>query len=353
MKQPKSIKPIKPAYTVLENPPELGELKNHEHSLLFEMLAWMRPHGSKHEQEFCDKYLATIPGMRQDGFGNYYLAVGDEPRVMFSAHTDTVHHTGGYQNLVYDEVHQVVEAHNSSCLGADDTTGIYIMLRMIEAGVPGLYVFHRGEEVGCLGSTHIAKEGKVGPHTLESLKFAIAFDRKGTTDLITHQSTGKCASDEAASQLTEAFFEYGLGMTANENGIYTDTAHYNGHIRECFNLSVGYYHQHTPSEYQDLAFLDVFVKACIGIDWNKLDPVRDVDDVGDIWGWGKYGLNRPATSLTSQGRLALLSLMQSNPEDLVDFMEEYLGITDDDVDEFEIGWVDRPSIDFDDEDFKW
>ena len=41
----------------------------------------------------------------------------------------------------------------SSCLGADCTTGIWLIMNMIEAKViEGVYVIHAAEEVGCKGS---------------------------------------------------------------------------------------------------------------------------------------------------------------------------------------------------------
>ena len=69
-------------------------------------------------------------------------------------------------------------------LGADDKLGCYIMCRLIEAGVSGLYVFHVGEEVGGIGSSYLAK---TYPDKFHNIDRCIAFDRKGYSDVITHQ----------------------------------------------------------------------------------------------------------------------------------------------------------------------
>jgi hypothetical protein len=43
------------------------------------------------------------------------------------------------------------------CLGADCAAGVALMVSMIHARVPGYYVFHDGEEQGCLGSRFLAR----------------------------------------------------------------------------------------------------------------------------------------------------------------------------------------------------
>ena len=72
------------------------------------------------------------------------------------------------------------------------------MLEMIKASVPGLYIFHRDEEVGGKGSKYISINT---PEILKGIQFAIAFDRYGTTSVITEQMGGKCASREFADSI--------------------------------------------------------------------------------------------------------------------------------------------------------
>jgi hypothetical protein len=175
------------------------------------------------------------------------------------------------------------------CLGADDAVGCWIMCEMVRAGVPGLYIWHRQEESGGVGSSYIADNHK---DQLADIKAAIAFDRRGTTDVITHQSGGRCASDifaeSLAGQLPGAFRK-------SSGGIFTDTANYTDIIGECTNISVGYDGEHTSSESLDLAHALRVRNAMLDFDHTKLEyarlPGTGKHDWGDdgICHWGQYG----------------------------------------------------------------
>ena len=99
-----------------------------------------------------------------DAYGNVFVEVSmDKSTTMFSCHTDTVHpkpHADFKNKLVIDPMTNHLFTDHKSQLGADDGTGIWFMLAMIEAKVPGLYAFHRDEEVGGLGSSESAKINK-------------------------------------------------------------------------------------------------------------------------------------------------------------------------------------------------
>ena len=51
----------------------------------------------------------------------------------------------------------IIQSDNNECLGGDDGTGVWLMTKLIEAGVPGRYIFHRAEEVGGRGSGWIER----------------------------------------------------------------------------------------------------------------------------------------------------------------------------------------------------
>lgn len=234
-----------------------------------EMLTFMRPAGSVYEEAFIDKYIRPL-GPKQDAFGNLILDVG-KPEIIWSSHTDTVHDRSGLQQLFVDR-NRIVRVRfpssykdkkntpdKSNCLGADCTTGVYIMIEMIKAGVAGRYIFHRDEESGRKGSQYIAKNT---PDVLKGFNVAIAFDRKGMTDVITHQQTRSC-SDKFAESLAAAL---GMGYKPNSNGMYTDTRSYIAHVAECTNISVGYQGAHTASESQDLVFLERLVERMRNFD---------------------------------------------------------------------------------------
>jgi hypothetical protein len=145
-----------------------------------DMLTYMRPEGSKYQRKFCNRYLMPVFG-QPDKHGNYTHIVGDKPRIAFMAHHDTVHSKTGRQTVTIDGDYAKA---TTDCLGADCTSGIYIMLCMIEAGIEGVYVVHAAEEVGCVGSKGLVSDF---PAWIDHVDAAISFDRKGYDSIITHQ----------------------------------------------------------------------------------------------------------------------------------------------------------------------
>jgi hypothetical protein len=364
-------------------------------------------------------------GIFKDGYrgsgntqGNIFVDVplldGSQSRTVFSCHTDSVHRTDGFQSITYTEDPEsgyIIQSDNNECLGGDDGTGVWLMTKLIEAGVPGRYIFHRAEEVGGRGSGWIETKA---PELLAGYDRAVAFDRKAKHSLITYQSCSRCCSDEFADDLgghlmlaakryyLERFQagdpivmfdvqapvpeqrtgwrnipgarqkkvtstnQYGYTSTkweipreeytysytpknefwetliklpqfammapeGDENymfstdemrrlvqtyatdypeemmgvleeylkfkeeiwktdtgGSFTDTANYTDLIAECMNLSCGYYNAHTQSEYQDYAFLEVFLEGLIATPWEELytadPPERGYQSTG-YWGY--------------------------------------------------------------------
>ncbi|SEK02194.1 Peptidase family M28 [Sphingobium sp. AP50] len=255
---------------------------------LLEILSWARPHDSDIERAFCREFLDKVPGMTKDGYGNRMLSIGVRPRIIWSCHIDTVAARGGRQNVDVDAkgIARLQNGKAGMCLGADDGAGIWIMLNMIAARRPGLYIFHRGEERGCLGSRWIMRNT---PHLLEGVDAAIAFDRAGYGDVITHQSHGRTCSDAFAASMATALNALGpdLQYAPDNTGVFTDTNEYAGAIPECSNLSVGYHGQHGPRETLDIAHCERLLAAMVKLDSDQLVIERDpLDPAHDRWGWG-------------------------------------------------------------------
>lgn len=219
---------------------------------LLSMLTYARPHGSDAELAFVNRYVDTLPGISWDKFGNGWVQVNTSP-ILWSCHTDTVHHKPGRQKILVNNKNIAglapEDSHRGMCLGADDAAGVWLMRQMILAGVGGRYVFHAGEEHGGLGSAWIARERK---DLLTGIDYAIALDRKGTSSIITHQVGGRCASEAFSASLAA---KLGGGWKSDDTGTFTDTANYVDLIGECTNLSVGYYSQHSHNETLDVGFL--------------------------------------------------------------------------------------------------
>lgn len=248
--------------------------------VLFDILRRPRFAGTAGEQYVIDTYIATLPGAIEDEFGNYWVTVnkadGSTPTSVFSSHTDTVHKAKATEQYKLSIKKAWVEVKGGGVLGADCGTGIWLMLNMIKAQVPGIYLFHREEEIGGGGSSFIANGplGKV--FTTLGVKRCIAFDRKDVNHVITHQGGTRCCSDTFAKALADAL-NAGSGMTfdLNDGGSFTDSANYTDLIGECTNLSVGYYDQHTQSECQDLSFATRFAIQLTKVDWEALPTARE------------------------------------------------------------------------------
>jgi hypothetical protein len=259
---------------------------------LLDMLTYRRPMGSPAERKFRNRYLLNLPGAFEDTYGNIHVTVGDS-RCLWSCHTDTVHQHSGRQRISVDgQFARLMDGQRSSCLGADDTVGIYLLREMILAGVPGCYVFHYGEERGGIGSRALAKHH--GEFLAQNFDMAIALDRRGTRDVITHQSVGRTCSDLFARSLATALNDCsGLTYAASSQGVYTDTAEYADLIPECTNLSVGYQFEHTSKEYVDLSHVARLRAALLALDTTALTVARDpkVCDYESAWdrsAWATY-----------------------------------------------------------------
>lgn len=311
---------------------------------LMSMLTYKRQAGSKSEAEFIAKYIDTIPGMASDTYGNRWVVVGENKAgVMFSCHTDSVHRDAGRQGIRYDGRYIALKADaQSNCLGADDGAGVFLCVELIAAGVEGLYVFHREEERGGRGSAFIA-EAYSGKHSaqadhdtakrmLDGIRCCIAFDRKGTTSVITHQSMGRTASDAFANSMSDALSLPRL--KPDDTGMFTDSANYaQSCIAECTNLSVGYEHEHRNAEYLDthwlLALRDAFITA-----WNpaKLVIMRKAGEWAmqgdDDYDWYLDAQADAAERMAEDKMKSMSDLVWEYPDAVVEVLKDY-GIDED------------------------
>src|SRR5271166_3985952 len=238
---------------------------------LLEMLSWARPAHSRSEATFVERYIKPhAPDV--DGYGNHYIRIGDQP-TLWSCHTDT-RDCGQNQKAIqlFEGVVRLREPKAGMCLGADDTVGVWIMLSMIRAQRPGLYVFHRAEEIGGLGSTWIAENAR---ELLDGIQHAIALDRKGTGSIITHQLGARCCSTAFTQALSDELGRVGLDYRADSTGLFTDTANYMYLVPECTNLSVGYEREHGPTENLDAIHAGWLRGAMLKFDASGLPARRD------------------------------------------------------------------------------
>lgn len=298
---------------------------------IIEMFTYRRPRGSQSEAEFVERFLIPL-GFVEDDHGNLILQIGENPAILWSSHMDTVHSRGGRQTVHYDgktlSLTRRSKREGSSCLGADDTAGVWLMTEMVKAGVEGLYIIHYGEESGCIGSSELAKH----PAFFDGIQAAIAFDRAGYEDVITHQTGRRTASDAFGRSLAGIL---GGRFAPSPDGVYTDTNEYADIIPECSNISVGYFRQHTTRETQDVPFLISLRDALVSADWSKLVIERDPSEVeyddfsyyGSPYGsrsssrWGSFGFGRGASS-----REDTEDLIKTHPDIVASLLRD-LGVT--------------------------
>lgn len=293
---------------------------------LTEMLEFQRPAWSVFEEAFIDRYIRPLDP-EEDQFGNLWLDVGDNPNVLWSSHTDTVHNRSGLQLV---KVRKGVarldhEGHKSdpkdrrpNCLGADCTTGVWLMTEMIREGVPGRYVFHRDEENGGNGSEFIATKNT---ELLEGIDMAIAFDRKGKNEVITHQGWNqRTCSDTFATELAG---QLGMNFHKSKWGIFTDTKNYMYHVPECTNISVGYDHAHSANELQDLDFAKRLRDRLCQINTDNLPIKRDLNKVIDLSSYRKMSRYQELVYHNPRATAALLQTLMVSEAELEEWIDSY------------------------------
>lgn len=255
---------------LLSEPPPAANPLTRRSQLLLDMLAFSRPGGGPTEALFIDKFIRPH-NPTEDNYGNLHIIIGQpNPNILFSSHTDTVAHKEGSQTIVMNgDFAELGRKKAGRCLGGDCTTGVWIMIEMIKAKIPGLYIFHRDEEIGGKGSSYIKNQT---PDVLADIDFAIAFDRKGYQDCITHQGYERTASDAFAVSIAKVLH---LPYLPDDTGLFTDTANYTNLVSECSNLSIGYFDNHGPKERQDVPFANNLLDALLQADFSKLVSERE------------------------------------------------------------------------------
>jgi hypothetical protein len=283
-------------------------------SVLKALLSIRRPHGGAGERM---ARIVVLDAVYEAGYvpvvdqhGNIEVQVGGRSDLLFTAHLDTVHRTDGEQVLWYFEDTQEIGADGldgkASVLGADDAAGVYLLTEMIKAGKPGKYLFFVGEECGGIGSSAYVLD-----HPNISALMCVSFDRRGTDDIITHQGFFQTASNTFALALSDALNRCYPGVFKYEpcdGGLYTDSKEFAELVPECTNISVGYDHEHTVKESQDLGHLLRLRDAVIAVDWEAL-PIARVPEPDTPWwpkdypgAWADYASDTPTKLSSTQLR---------------------------------------------------
>ncbi|MCS7062520.1 MAG: hypothetical protein NZM04_00480 [Methylacidiphilales bacterium] len=227
-----------------------------------EMLCLRWHYNSLTFTQWRQRFLEPLGGT-YDPYGNYLVQVGDPNGLLFSCHIDTVPGTAEtHTSLAIDPDGIVYRAEPTQPLGADDTNGVWLMRQLIHRGFNATYLFHRDEEIGLLGANWLAQNQT---QWLAQFHTAIALDRRGYADIVTHMAGQRTCSDTFAWYLADA-----LAMYPNPNGGRTDVACYNYLIANCTNISVGYFAEHSPHEYSNFHFLKQLLDKLLCLDPKQL-----------------------------------------------------------------------------------
>lgn len=304
---------------------------------LWKALTTPRRAGTKTEQSYFSWLKKTIEDFgykpEVDNKGNLWVINGSD--TLLTSHTDTVCSEflkNQTQKVAIDRkgIMMLMPFKDNptgigQCLGADDGAGNAIMLELLANGIEVDYVFFREEEIGGLGSSWAAQYLQ---QRLSQYKRAIAFDRRGTTDVITHQAGTRCCSDAFAEAFSKAL---GLKYKPSDQGIFTDTANLVSLIPECTNISVGYYNEHGPQETLDYFHWLDLVEALKTLDWGSLPTERDPSKEENIWGtkyfdsYGQYPtIEQDMENIAHGGYEVALNIAMTDPERAAEILETLL-----------------------------
>ena len=269
------------------------------HKTLARALSAKRPHNTVAVSNFTEWLFNALPAELKsftsvDGAGNLHIdnrVAGS--RTLFIAHVDTVHKETGANKIRKTASTWYADG---AALGADDGAGVALLMHMMHHNIHGYYIFSQGEECGGIGAKFLEKNHA---DLLAQFDRAIAFDRRGTDSIISHQGWSRCASDVFCEALADALnlHDENLMYTPDDTGVYTDTAEFVEIIPECTNISVGYDHEHSQQECLNINHYELLSQAVLQVEWDKLPVDRDPTvpeykeskyDMGMMGWWTKY-----------------------------------------------------------------
>jgi hypothetical protein len=193
-----------------------------------------------------------------DNFGNISVVKGiSETYPMFCAHLDTVHDYPNGYNLI-QEPNKLSAKDDRGFpvgVGGDDSSGIYICLKLLEK-LPFLkVVFFSREETGGIGSKNF------NTSFFSNVRFIGSIDRKGAKDFASSHGGVVQVSKKFLEDIQPILTKYKREEVV---GGFTDAFNVSAAV-SCFNMSCGYYSPHTCNEYIDIAETEATYEFCLDI----------------------------------------------------------------------------------------
>lgn len=200
------------------------------------------------EKAICDYICSELDklGVSYKRISNTIYNLSKDNKVLLSAHLDQVP-TNGAATKFYkcgDNILAYNDRWQRTSLGADDKNGVWIILKLLQAGKKFDFIISECEEIGCLGIEKI--ENKL--HN-SSAEICLVLDRRGAKDILNGGST--CTYCAALATNLKNFFDDSFVVTT---GSVSDTQTISKYI-ESVNMSVAYYNPHQATEYTDISAL--------------------------------------------------------------------------------------------------
>lgn len=218
---------------------------------------------------------------------NMYLFAEGELPICLIAHMDTVFHTSPSQ-FFYDPDKQILWSPDGA--GFDDRTGVYAILSILEAGYKPSIIFTDQEEKGGIGAHSLINNYPEG--CFKDCRALIELDRANEKDCIFYD----CDNEDFEKYISSFGFELNWGTFSDISIIAPAWG------IAAVNLSVGYYLEHTRSEYLKCDELDKTIEKVKKI----LDKSKDMSSYSyipyiysknntynDIWNNFNYSLPAP------------------------------------------------------------
>lgn len=217
---------------------------------LLKLYSYESIHGSPDEEAIADYIESLLKDWKvpytRTGNNLYHLDQPDMP--ILSAHLDQVKTNGKAEHFVMTPDKHIVGYNKNwqrTSLGGDDKNGVWIILKMLEAGHIVNFIISEGEERGCIG-IHDLEYAKVLDKILELDTYCIVLDRKGNKDIL-KSGSGTTFCSTLAQSLCNFWGNDKYEVTT---GSLSDTCTLCEYC-ESVNMSVAYFNPHTATEYTD------------------------------------------------------------------------------------------------------
>jgi hypothetical protein len=149
----------------------------------------------------------------------------------------------------YDKKTGLIKSNKLRVLGGDDKCGIAIALQAARElpKIPMKILFTVEEEIGCNGIERFIKQRK---NWLDNVKYSLTLDRRDIDQLLMYSCGQPNCSKEFAAKIAAIGIRNNILVKMDE-GTLADVIYIREHVKECVNMSAGYFNPHCLDEYVD------------------------------------------------------------------------------------------------------